>query len=80
VIRSRGIARAAALMMARSVSMQKKHDKVLNEFQKAHELDPDDANMVTEYSWGLTWAGRAQKGIPLMLDVMRLNPVIQAGI
>jgi hypothetical protein len=30
--------------------------------------------MVTEYSWGLTWAGRAQKGIPLMLEAMRLNP------
>jgi hypothetical protein len=52
----------------------------VDEFQKAHELDPDHANMMNEYSWGLTWAGRAQKSIPLMLDVMHLNPVIKTGI
>jgi adenylate cyclase len=54
--------------------MEKRHDQALNEYQKAHELNPNDANMVTEYGWGLTWAGRAEEGIPLMLEAMRLNP------
>jgi tetratricopeptide (TPR) repeat protein len=37
-------------------------------------LNPKDANIVVEYGWGLTYAGRPQEGIPLMQEAMRLNP------
>jgi Tfp pilus assembly protein PilF len=39
-----------------------------------YELSPNDAAIINEYGWGLTWAGRAEEGIPLMQEAMRLNP------
>jgi TolB-like protein/class 3 adenylate cyclase len=54
--------------------MQKRHDLAISEFQRAYELSPNDATLINEYGWGLTWAGRAEEGIPLMQEAMRLNP------
>jgi adenylate cyclase len=54
--------------------MQKRHDLAISEFRRAYELSPNDATIINEYGWGLTWAGRADEGIPLMQEAMRLNP------
>jgi adenylate cyclase len=54
--------------------MQKRHNLAISEFRRAYELSPNDATIINEYGWGLTWAGRADEGIPLMQEAMRLNP------
>jgi adenylate cyclase len=54
--------------------IQKKHDQAIPAFQKAHELNPNDAQLVTEYGWALALAGRTEEGIPLMYEAIRLNP------
>lgn len=54
--------------------IQKKHDQAIPSFRKAYELNPNDAQLVTEYGWALALAGRTEEGIPLMHEATRLNP------
>jgi adenylate cyclase len=60
--------------LASALVMQKRFDEALREYEKAYELNPNDANVVTEFGWGLACMGRAEEGIPLMQQAMRLNP------
>ena len=53
---------------------QKHYDLMLQAHQKAYELNPKDAAMVTEYGWGLSLVGQTEKGITLMQEAMRLDP------
>ncbi|MCC2665542.1 MAG: hypothetical protein K0S35_3464 [Geminicoccaceae bacterium] len=54
--------------------MQRQHDSALQAYRKASELGPSDASTIIEYGWGLSLAGRADDGIPLIEQAMRLNP------
>jgi adenylate cyclase len=60
--------------LASALVMQKRFDEALREYEKAYDLNPNDANVVTELGWGLALMGRAEEGIPLMQQAMRLNP------
>jgi adenylate cyclase len=50
------------------------HDRTISEFQKALELNPNDANVLTDLGWCLSYAGRAREGLELAQKAMRLNP------
>ena len=50
------------------------HDRTISEFQKAMELNPNDADVLTDFGWCLSYAGRAEEGLELALKAMRLNP------
>ena len=54
--------------------IQKQHDLALQEFEKAVALNPNDASLIIDHGWCLTWAGRPNEGLPLMKKAMRLNP------
>ncbi len=60
--------------LASALVMRKRFDEALREYEKAYDLNPNDANVVTELGWGLALMGRAEEGIPLMQQAMRLNP------
>ena len=60
--------------VASACLLQKKHDCAVRAFEKAHELNPNDATLLVEYGWALALSGRPEEGIPLMHDAIRLNP------
>jgi adenylate cyclase len=50
------------------------HDRALSELQRALELNPGDADVMTDYAWILNYAGRTEEAIEWVLKAMRLNP------
>jgi adenylate cyclase len=53
---------------------QKQYDLGLREFQKAHELNPNEATILADYAWALSLAGRPDDAMPLIEEALRLNP------
>jgi len=53
---------------------QKQYDRGIREFQKAHELNPNDATILADYAWALSLAGRPAEAMPLIEEALRLNP------
>lgn len=51
-----------------------RHDLGLSEFQRAIELNPNDAEVLTDFGFYLSYAGRAAEGIEAAHKAMRLNP------
>ena len=50
------------------------HDRAIAEMQRALELNPNDADMITDYGTFLNYAGRTEEAIEWALKAMRLNP------
>ena len=50
------------------------HDRALSELQKALELNPGDADVMTDYAWTLNYIGRTEEAIEWALKAMRINP------
>jgi adenylate cyclase len=61
-------------------------DRALSELQKALELNPNDADVMTDYAWTLNYSGRTEEAIEWAARAMRLNPhypewyVMQLGL
>lgn len=53
---------------------RKQYDLGLREFQKAHELNPNEATILADYAWALSMAGRPKEALPLIEEAIRLNP------
>ena len=50
------------------------YDRAIAEYQTALELNPNDADVLTDFGWCLNYAGRHQEGLEMALKAMRLNP------
>jgi adenylate cyclase len=50
------------------------HDLALAEFDRAFALNPNDADVMTDMAWCLSYSGRARDGLDLANKAMRLNP------
>jgi adenylate cyclase len=50
------------------------HDRAIAEMQRALELNPNDADVITDYALFLSYTGRAKEAIEWALKAMRLNP------
>jgi TolB-like protein len=50
------------------------HRVALHAFRKALDCNPNDAEVMTDYAFCLTYAGRAEEAIEYALKAMRLNP------
>jgi adenylate cyclase len=50
------------------------HDRALSELNKALELNPGDADVITDYGWFLCYMGRPEEAIEWALRAIRLNP------
>jgi adenylate cyclase len=53
---------------------QGQHGSALVEYQKAAELNPNDADVLADFGLFLSYAGQAEKGLDLVCKAMRLNP------
>jgi TolB-like protein len=49
-------------------------DHAISEYQKALELNPNDADVLTDFAWCLNWTGRHEEGLEMARWAMRLNP------
>ena len=49
-------------------------DQAIVEYERALELNPNDADVLAEISFALAWVGRAQEGIENVKTAIRLNP------
>jgi len=52
----------------------KQPDRAVAELRKAVELNPNDADCMTDLGWCLNHAGRTDEGLQWALKAMRLNP------
>ena len=50
------------------------HDHAITELTRALELNPNDADVMTDYAFHLSYAGQAEKAIEWAQKAMRLNP------
>lgn len=50
------------------------HDRAIAVYKKALELNPNDADVICDYSLVLSHAGRPEEGIEQIRKAMRLNP------
>ena len=50
------------------------HDRAIAAFQRALELNPNDADVINDFGPCLSCAGRAKEGVEMMRKAMRLNP------
>ena len=50
------------------------HDRAISAYQKALELNPNDADVLNDFGQCLSFAGRAMEGVELVHKAMRLNP------
>jgi adenylate cyclase len=50
------------------------HDQAVAEYERALELNPNDADVLVESAWPLAWSGRPEEGIENAKTAMRLNP------
>jgi adenylate cyclase len=53
---------------------RRNHDMAIRSFQTAISLNPNDANLIAEYGWTLSYAGRTEEGVAQIEKAMRLNP------
>lgn len=51
-----------------------KQDLGIAEFERAVELNPNDADVLADYGYYLSYAGRAEDGLYYQLKAMQLNP------
>ena len=51
-----------------------RYEQAVAEYEKALELNPNDADVLAETSFHLAWVGRAEEGIDNVKTAMRLNP------
>jgi adenylate cyclase len=54
---------------------KKRHDQAIAELEKASNLDPNNADMLTGLGEVLSWSGRPEEAIVLVKKAMRLNPI-----
>jgi len=54
---------------------KKRHDQAIAELEKATNLDPNSADMLTGLGEMLSWSGRPEEAIVLVKKAMRLNPI-----
>jgi adenylate cyclase len=52
----------------------KQYDLGLQSFQRAHELNPNEATILADYAWALANSGQPDKALPLIEKAIRLNP------
>lgn len=50
------------------------HDRAIATHERALELNPNDADVINDYGFCLSSAGRAEDGMAMMRKAMRLNP------
>jgi adenylate cyclase len=53
---------------------RKQYDLGIQSFQRAHELNPNEATILADYAWALGMAGRPDEALPLIEKAIRLNP------
>lgn len=53
---------------------RKQHEESLAAYQRAHELNPNDADILAEMGDSLVYAGSAEDAVRLLEQAMRLNP------
>lgn len=54
--------------------LSNRHEQALEEFRRAVDSNPNDAEVITDFSLCLSYAGRAAEGIDWAHRAMRLNP------
>jgi adenylate cyclase len=52
----------------------RQHDRAIAELQRALDLNPNEADVITDLGLFLSYAGRARDGLEWALKAMRLNP------
>ncbi len=50
------------------------HDRAISAYQRALELNPNDADVLNDFGLCLSYAGRATEGVEVVHKAMRLNP------
>ncbi len=50
------------------------HDRAIAEFERAVELNPNDADVLNDVGYCLSYAGRAEEALEFVRKAMRLNP------
>lgn len=50
------------------------HDRAISAYQRALELNPNDADVLNDFGQCLSFAGRATEGLEIVHKAMRLNP------
>jgi len=50
------------------------HDRAVAAYERALELNPNDADVINDFGYCLSTAGRAQEGVGWVHKAMRLNP------
>jgi adenylate cyclase len=53
---------------------RRNHDLAIRSFQTAIGLNPNDADLIAEYGWTLSYAGLTKEGVAQIEKAMRLNP------
>ena len=57
---------------------QKQYDLGIQSFQKAHELNPNEATILADYAWALSMAGRPDEALPLIEEGHTSEPLSSA--
>ncbi len=60
--------------LASALLLQQEHDAAIRAYQRALELNPNEADVLIEYGWALSYAGQPEEGIPFAQCGIRLNP------
>jgi adenylate cyclase len=50
------------------------HDRAITSYERALELNPNDADVLNDFGQCLSYAGRAKEGLEMVRKAMRLNP------
>jgi adenylate cyclase len=53
---------------------KKRHDEAQAAYERAHQLNPNDADILAEMGIALTYWAKADRAVPLIRQAMRLNP------
>jgi adenylate cyclase len=65
-------------MLAEVYLKKMEHEKAIDEQKKAIALSPNDADGIADLGGILTWTGRPEETIGLVMKAMRLNPMYQS--
>jgi Tfp pilus assembly protein PilF len=52
----------------------RKHDLAISSFRKAVELNPNAADLMTEFGWALTYSGLPDEGVRMMDEAISRSP------